>query len=318
MIAAEVIAMGDEMFDVVIVGGGAAGLNAALVLGRARRRVAVIDAGEPRNAPAAHMHGFITRDGMSPAAFLAAGRAEVTGYGVTLLADRVEELAAVPGRATPLFRFALASGATVQARRVIVATGLRDELPALPGLRERWGVDVLHCPYCHGYEVGDQRLGVVGSAAFPTHVALLLRQWSPDVTLFADVASLSTDDRRNVEARGVRLIDGEVKRVVHGPDGRLAGVDLGDGVPHPLDALFIPPVFVPNDALLTGLGCVRGPDGSVPVDAFGRTAVPGVSAAGNVVDFRAQVVAAAGQGSTAGIALNGDLIEEDVAAAVAG
>jgi len=135
-----------QIYDVVVVGGGAAGLSAALVLGRARRRVAVVDAGAPRNAPAAHMQGFLSRDGMSPADFLAAGRVEVTGYGVELVEDQVVGIEAG-------FIVRLAGGRVLKARRILVATGIRDELPEIPGVRERWGRDLLHCPYCHGWEV---------------------------------------------------------------------------------------------------------------------------------------------------------------------
>ena len=144
-------------FEVVIVGGGAAGLSAALVLGRARRRVAVIDAGEPRNAPAAHMQGFLSRDGMPPSELLAAGRAEVTGYGVEIINDRVVDI-------EPGFTVTLGNGHTLTARRILLATGVSDELPDIDGVWERWGKDLLHCPYCHGWEVRDQPLGVLGSS----------------------------------------------------------------------------------------------------------------------------------------------------------
>ena len=154
----EVIAMEERIYDVVVVGGGAAGLSAALVLGRARRRVAVVDAGAPRNAPAAHMQGFLSRDGMPPADLLAAGRAEVTGYGVALIEDQVVEIEAG-------FVVRLARGNALQGRRVLVATGVHDELPEIPGVRERWGRDLLHCPYCHGWEVRDQPIGVLGTPA---------------------------------------------------------------------------------------------------------------------------------------------------------
>ena len=163
-------------YDVVIVGGGAAGLSAALVLSRARRRVAVVDSGLPRNAPAAHMHGFLSRDGMPPRDLLAAGRAEVSGYGGDLIDDTVATV-------EPGFRVRLARGDTLETRRLLVATGLRDELPDIPGLRERFGRDVLHCPYCHGYEVRDQPLVVLGDAGH----ALIVRQWSPEVTFPASI-----------------------------------------------------------------------------------------------------------------------------------
>src|SRR4051812_28883861 len=148
-------------YDVAVIGGGAAGLSAALVLTRARRRVVVIDAGQPRNAPAAHLQGFLSRDGMSPADLLARGREEVAGYGGQLVGGTVT--AVRPGDRG--FQVTLADGSVLEARRLLVTTGLRDALPDIPGVRERWGRDLLHCPYCHGYEVRDQRLGVLGGSA---------------------------------------------------------------------------------------------------------------------------------------------------------
>src|SRR5688500_1864416 len=176
-----------DEFDVVVVGGGAAGLNAALVLARARRRVVVVDAGDPRNAPAAHMHGFLSRDGMSPAQLLEVGRAEVAAYGGELVADRV-------ARVDEGFTVHLAGGRALRARRVLVATGLRDELPDIPGLWERWARDVLHCPFCHGYEVRDRPLGVLGTL----HLGLLLPQWSGDVVFFPHRTALSADEREQL------------------------------------------------------------------------------------------------------------------------
>jgi thioredoxin reductase len=292
-------------YDVAVIGGGAAGLSAALVLTRARRRVVVIDAGEPRNAPAAHMQGFLSRDGTAPARLLEEGRAEVAGYGAEIVAERVERIEAG-------FAVHLASGRTLHARRVLVTTGLRDELPDVPGLRDRWARDVLHCPYCHGYEVRDRPLGVLGTL----HLGLLLPQWSADVVFFPHRTELSADERERLLARGVHIADGEVTGLAVDGDA-LRGVELADGRVVPREVLFVGPRFVPRDGLLAGLGCATGDDGWVRTDPTGRTSVPGVWAAGNVVDPRAQVVTAAGMGSAAAIALNADLVQEDVQRAVA-
>src|SRR5689334_19725548 len=164
--------MDHEQVDVAIIGGGPAGLSAALVLGRARRRVVVVDAGTPRNAPASHMQGFLSRDGTPPADLLRDARAEVRRYGVELVDDRVVD-------ATAGFALRLAGGRTLEARQVLLATGAVDDLPDLEGARERWGRDLLHCPYCHGWEVRDQAIGVLGSVEH----AHLLRQWTDDVVL---------------------------------------------------------------------------------------------------------------------------------------
>ena len=224
--------MKEDAYDVVVVGGGAAGLSAALVLGRARRRVAVIDAGAPRNAPATHMQGFFSRDGMLPADLLAEGRDEVTGYGVELVNDQV--LAIEPG-----FVVRVASGRTVTARRILMATGVGDELPDVPGVRQRWGKDLLHCPYCRGWEVRDQPLGVLGALPGSAQHALLVRQWSDDVVFFVHTYHLMPAEQRQMEARRIRVVPGEVARfvvVLYKNGGYLRGrakavVVLGDGLP---------------------------------------------------------------------------------------
>jgi thioredoxin reductase len=297
--------MESPSYDVVVVGGGAAGLNAALVLGRARRRVAVVDAGAPRNAPAAHMQGFLSRDGMSPADLLAAARVEVTGYGVELVEDQVVGI-------QDGFMVRLADSRELKARRILVATGVRDELPEIPGVRERWGRDLLHCPYCHGWEVRDQPLGVLGTQPGSVQHAQVIRQWSDDVAFFVHTYDLTSAEGVQLEARGVRIVRGEVARLVV-EDGRLTGVGLTDGRVIARTAVFIRPRNVPHaDGLLAGLRCAVDEAGFVIVDATGRTSTAGVWAAGNVVDPRAQVITAAGAGSAAAIAINADLVQEDV------
>ena len=279
-----------DTFDIAIVGGGPAGLSAALVLGRARRRVVVIDAGTPRNAPAAHMQGFLSRDGTPPGELLRAGRREVARYGVELVDDRVEDI-------TANFTLGLASGRTVHATQLLLATGATDALPDIDGVRERWGRDCLHCPYCHGWEVRDQAIGVIGSVEH----AHLLRQWSDDVILFPHTTPVA-------DAHGIEVVEGVIERlVVH--DDRLRGVQLSDGTFIARDALFIrPAVRAHADGLAATLGCDLREDGLLRVDPDGRTSVPGVWAAGNATDPRAQVITAAGEGSAVAIAINTELV----------
>lgn len=301
-----------DAHDVVVVGGGAAGLSAALVLGRARRRVAVIDAGEPRNAPAAHMQGFLSRDGLPPAELLAIGRAEVTGYGVELVDGRVAAVTAGDGS----FTVELADGTALVARRLLVATGLGDELPEVPGIRERWGRDLLHCPYCHGWEVRDQPLGVIGSVPGSVQHALLVRQWSGDVTFLAHAYDLGDDERMQLRACGIEVVEGAIARLVV-TDDRLTGVELADGRVVDRAAVFVRPGIRPHaDGLLPSLGCELDEGGFPVVDDTGRTSVAGVWAAGNAANPRAQVITAAGEGSAAAIALNADLLAEDVGRAL--
>jgi thioredoxin reductase len=255
------------------------------------------------------MHGFLSRDGMQPADLLAAGRAEVSGYGVDLIDDRVVGIDAG-------FVVRLAGGQVLNARRILVATGVRDELPDIPGVRERWGRDLLHCPYCHGWEVRDQPVGVLGTRPDAVQHALLVRQWSDDVVFFVHRLDLGSDELVRLEARGVRVVRGEVERLVVEAD-RLTGVALVDGRAIARAAVFIRPLNVPHaDGLLAGLGCDTDQAGFPVVDPTGRTSNAGVWAAGNVVDPRLQVITSAGAGSAAAIAINADLVQEDVGRAV--
>ncbi|WP_323102169.1 NAD(P)/FAD-dependent oxidoreductase [Intrasporangium sp. YIM S08009] len=299
--------------DVLVIGGGAAGLSAALVLSRARRDVVVVDSGAPRNAPAAHLQGFLSRDGMSPADLLEVGRREIAGYGATLVRGTVRELARCDGGG---FRASLTDGHRITARRVLVTTGLHDEVPDVPGLSERWARDVLHCPYCHGWEVRDRRLGVLWHGAATVRYAHIVRQWTPDLVLFVPEGLLTDEDRSRLVARAIGIVEGDVERLVI-EDDALHGVAMSDGRVVPRDALFVPPRFTPHADLLAGIGCGLDEHGWPTTGADGATTVPGVWVAGNVADPRAQVVTAAGQGSATAIAINNDLVDDDIRTAVA-
>ncbi len=300
-------------YDVIIIGGGAAGLSAGLVLSRARRKILVIDAGEPRNAPAAHMHGYLSRDGSVPAELLATGRAEVTRYGGEIVHGTVTGLVPDGPRG---FWAILSGGQRISSRRLLVTTGLTDELPDIPGLRDRWARDVLHCPYCHGHEVRDQRLGVIGGTPGAVRYAQIVRQWTGDALYFTPPDVLTATERAQLLARAIGVVEGAIDQLVIDEADQLRGVQMNDGCVIPLDALFAPPRFVPNNTLLVSLGCATDAQGWVTVDPTGRTSVSGVWAAGNVVDPRAQVITAAGAGSAAAIALNADLVDDDVQTAV--
>ncbi|MGW3288826.1 NAD(P)/FAD-dependent oxidoreductase [Streptomyces sp. NPDC001002] len=306
-----------DTYEVVVVGGGAAGLSAGLVLGRARRHTLVVDAGEPRNAPAAHMQGYLTRDGMSPAEFLATGREEIARYGVELVQDRAVDVARDDGD----FTVSLAGGRTVRARALVIATGLKDELPDIPGLAERYGRDVLHCPYCHGWEVRDQAFGVLATTPMSVHQALMVSQWSKDVTLFLhEIAedTLSDDDLRRLAAAGVKVVPGEVAGLVVADD-RLTGIQLANGTVHDRSVLFTAPRAIPQTDLLARLGAEmqETPFGTYPViDERGLTTVPGLWAAGNASGFAEQVINAASRGYRAGAAINGELLFADLDSAV--
>ncbi|MBT2365989.1 NAD(P)/FAD-dependent oxidoreductase [Streptomyces sp. ISL-10] len=307
-------------YDVVVVGGGAAGLSGALTLVRARRSVLVVDSGRPRNAPAGHVHGFLTQDGVPPAQLLAAGRDEVARYG----GEFVQGTAASAERLdSGGFRVTLDDASTVVAARLLVATGLVDELPDVPGVAERWGRDVLHCPYCHGWEVRDRAIGVLATGPLAAQQALVWRQWSKDVTLFLHTGPEPGDEEyEQLAAREIAVVDGRVTGLdvaAGDTDGRLRGVRLEGGRVVGCAALVVAPRFTARAGVLAGLGleavqqrrngAVIG--SCVPADESGATDVPGVWVAGNVTAGLDKVVGAAAAGVRAAVAINIDLISEE-------
>src|SRR5580693_8122635 len=309
----------NDNYDVVVIGGGAAGLAGAVALARSRRSVLVVDAGEPRNAPADHVHNFLTRDGTPPPEIYAAGRAEVARYGGHVQTARVTALSRDGDR------FAVQIGdQAVTARRLLAATGLRDELPDVPGLAERWGIDVLHCPYCHGWEVRDQRIGILATGPAAAHQALLFRQLSPHVTMLAHTPSeLTPEQQEQFGAVGIGVIEGPVTGI-EADDGGLTGVRLADGTRVSLDALIVAPRMTARAELLAPLGLAPAEvtmggqviGTQIEADPSGATSVPGVWVAGNLAAINAQVISSAAAGLTAGAVINADLAAEDARHAV--
>lgn len=308
-------------YDVIVVGGGAAGLAAALMLGRARRRVLVIDAGQPRNRFATHMHGVPGFEGVAPGEYLARVRAEVAAYGGEFIDGEVEraiehERETATGAAITVV---LRDGTELRARALIVATGLSDDLPEIPGLAERWGVSVLHCPYCHGWEVQDRRLGVLARSPMSLHQVQLVRQWSDRITLFsAELGALDEATAQRLRSRCIEIVASPVVGLVGDAGGALVGVRTADGAVTEIDAMFTFGTPRPHDGLLDGLGLDREdtPFGSfLAVDQMGRVGSRRIWAAGNVVDPSLNVPMAAGRGSFAGAAVNAALVEDEFDAA---
>jgi len=296
--------------DVVVVGGGAAGLSAALMLGRARRSVVVVDQGKPRNLKAPHMHGVLSRDGMSPVDFLEQGRAEARKYGVTFVEGEVTVIEpAVDG-------FVVRGLQDLRAKRVVVATGLVDVLPDIPGVSDLWGTSAVVCPYCDGWEVRDQALGVIATSPISRNQAQLLRQWTPNLTVFgAREAGIPDGELAGLEARGIVLAP-PAEKVSLGDDVVVATM-TGD--------VHVARVFVgarprPSDSLLMALGCATTDTiaGSyVDTEPGGQTSVAGVWAIGNVADSKALVSIAMGAGTLAATQINISLLEEEIAHAIA-
>lgn len=301
--------------DVIIIGAGAAGLSAALTLARARRTVTVVDAGRPRNAPADGVHGLLGLEGISPSELSARGRDEVLGYGGEIVDDEVVEVT----RSAEGFMVSLRNGDSIESRRLLVATGLVDELPEIPGVREQWGRGVLHCPYCHGWEVRDSRIGILVTNPMAVHKAFLFRQWSSQVMLFTGDHELSEDERLKLRALDIPVVDGGIDSLEI-VDDRLTGVRLSTGQVVEIDAAVVATPMVARAELFAGIGLepTEHPAGAfIETDTFGQTSAPGVWAAGNATDIGAQVSGAAAAGALAAQHINTDLIFKDLDRAAA-
>lgn len=302
--------------DVVVIGGGPAGLSGAKALARSLRSVVVADDDRPRNAAADGAHNVLGNEGIAPRELLAIGRRELEAYGGRVVAGRVVDARPVDGG----FEVALADGGVLTARRLLLAGGGTDELPDVPGLAARWGRDVLHCPYCHGYEVRGQAIGVLATSAVSVHSALMFSQLSQDVVLFAHGYSPTAEERATLTARGVRVVEGQVSGV-EVTDDRLSGVRLASGEVVAREALVVTPFVRARTDHLAGLDLpveeLRMGDlvlgTKIVAEPTGRTPVPGVWAAGNAVEPMAQVVGSMAAGLMAGAQLNMDLITEDAA-----
>ncbi len=293
--------------DAIIIGGSFAGLSAAMYVARARRSVCIVDAGSPRNRFAAHSHGFFAQDGSEPGAMLATARSQVAAYPTVSF---IQGEAIRAAREADGFSVRLASGEVLEGARLVLAFGISDELPAIPGLTERWGASVLHCPYCHGYEFSGRRLGVLNVSPMSLHQAMLIAEWGP-TTLYLngdsgpDPAALAT-----LRERGVRIEPAPV-RALHGAGARLSAIELADGRMSAVDALYLGPRTRLNSDLAQQLGCETDEGTWGPVirtDEQRMTTVPGVYAAGDITRSAHNVTWASADGVTAGLALHRSLV----------
>ena len=317
----------ERQCDVAVIGGSAAGLAAALQLARQRRSVIVIDTGTPRNAPAAHMHSYLGHEGIAPADFAAIAREEVRSYGVEVLDGRALDITRTGGSGSDEFCVELVGGHTITARRVLAATGLVDELPEIDGLTEHWGGLVIHCPFCHGYEVRDQRIVQIVTHPTGLHAATLFRQLSDHLTLVLH-AGVSADQPEldALRASGVRIIDARVVEMiaVGGDDGGGATLHLANGESIEADVVAVGTHMRPRVEAFASLGITAvahesglgsivatSPTGNVVLS--GGETLRGVYAAGNVTDLRQQVLQAAADGSWVGGIVGADLASDDLA-----
>lgn len=293
--------------DAIIIGGSFAGLAAATYIARGRRSVCIVDTGSPRNRFAEHSHGFLGQDGSEPGRILATARAQVAAYPTATFLEGEAVSASMEPEG---FAVRLATGEVLAGTKLVLAFGISDELPAIPGLAERWGKSVLHCPYCHGYEVSGQRLGVLHVSPKSVHQALLISEWGP-TTFYLDGAPAPDDaSLAELERRGVAIEPAPV-RALHGAGGQLSAVELADGRMSDLDALYLGPRTRLNSGIAQQLGCEleEGPFGPfLRTDGDKRTTVPGVYAAGDITRAAHNVTWAAADGVTAGVALHRSLV----------
>lgn len=299
-----------EQVDVAVVGGGPAGLSAALMLARCRRRVVVVDAGEQRNRQAHALHGYLTRDGSAPADLLRLARAELGRYPTTeLRTGTATEVSGGKGG----FEVRISGGPAVRARRVLLATGVTDVVPRIEGLAELFGRSVHHCPHCDGYEYADRQIGVYGQGPSRVKEAIAMLAWSDDVVLLTDGRPLTSMDRSECADLGVTVRDEPIVRL-EGQDGRLERVVFAHGEPLARATLFLTVGQREQCALAAKLGCEFNADGVVVTDEHSMTSVPGIYVAGDASVGEQFIVVAAAEGATAATKIHASLWEEDLVA----
>jgi thioredoxin reductase len=296
-----------EHYDVIVVGGSFAGVSAAMQLARARRRVLLIDAGRPRNRFASHAHGFFGQDGVPPAQIVATATTQLLKYPTV---TRVKGEARRAYREAGSFYVELADGSQSCAKRLILATGIRDKVPALPGLEARWGISVLHCPYCHGYEVGDRRLGVLATHSLSIHQAILIPDWGPTTWFTQGIVEPNAEEAALLQARQVSIERTPVAEVL-GNAPTIDALRLVDGRVIPIEALFVGAQTEMTSDLAEQLGCAfdEGPLGPlIRVDGLKETSIPGVFAAGDASTAMTNATFASASGVMAGISAHRSLI----------
>ncbi|MFW9179674.1 NAD(P)/FAD-dependent oxidoreductase [Corynebacterium amycolatum] len=294
-------------FDVLIVGGGAAGTAAGINLARANRNVCIIDDGNPRNRFSEHAHGILGADAVNPLELLTRGHQEFISFGGTITRGHVKKLTKKPNGT---WTAELSNEMGVSASNVLVATGITDDLPQVPGLSELWGKRVFHCPYCHGYEIQGKNIAIVGgkNPEFTYRISCLLTKWARSVTLFLNGMELPTSQYKQLNVCGVSIVTASVESVVAVPDdNESVEISSHEGRTR-FEACFTGPRFIPNDDLLRQAGCAVS-NGWVKVES-GKTSEPGIWAVGNVVSSPDQVSQAVGAGAAVAIAIDQAMFDD--------
>lgn len=293
-----------KTIDAVIVGGSYAGLAAGMTLGRSMREVLIIDSGKPCNAQTPHAHNFLTQDGNTPSRIAALGREQVLAYPtVQFITDEVLD---VTGEDLD-FQIKTASGQRIAAKKVLFATGIKDQLPDIDGLAACWGISVIHCPYCHGYEYRSEPTGLLMNGEMAFEKARMIHHWTNQLTLFTNGESTIGDAERQLTEMGIVIVETPLQKIVH-TDGYLNQVVLTDGNKVALQALYAHAPFIQHNSLPEKLGCALSESGHIKVDVFQKTTVPGIYAAGDNVTMLRSVATAVASGTSAGAFINHALI----------
>jgi len=297
-----------QNFEVIIIGGSYAGLSAAMSLGRALRKVLVIDSGQPCNRQTPHSHNFLTQDGQKPAEIANIALAQLAQYETV----QIHKGLAINGAKTENgFLVDTQAGDTFYAKKLIFATGIKDTMPAINGFAECWGISVIHCPYCHGYEVRGQKTGIFANGEAAAHYAQLINNWTKDLRVFTNGEStLTTEQHDKLKSHGIDLVEKTIDSIVH-TDGRIEKIVFSDGSEQPLDALYSRPAFVQHSAIPESLGCELTEQGLLKVDGFQKTNVAGVFACGDNSNPMRSVAMAVASGSMTGAMVNHELISEE-------
>jgi thioredoxin reductase len=303
--------MYNNEFDVVIVGGGSAGLSAALVLGRSLRKVLVCDNGEPRNSPSHSMHSFLSRDGTDPLDLLRIARDQLKPYNTVKI--RNIGVKQVNQNDKGFFDIEFVDSTRVVSKKILLCTGIVDELPNIQGFSELWGKAVLHCPYCHGWEVRGKPLAIYGKGQDGFSLTLLISNWSNNLVLCSNgPADLEEKDRKILALKRIEIYEQNIDRLEYSSVDKLDRIIFGDGSSLKKEALFIRPTQRQRSFLPTQLGCMMTESDKIKIDETGRTTVLGVYAAGDAVRTRQQVIMAASDGANAAITINQDMVDEDI------
>jgi thioredoxin reductase len=298
----------DNNYDVIIIGGSYAGLQAAMTLGRALRRVLVIDSGKPCNRQTPKSHNFLTQDGETPSSIIQKAQEQLTVYNtVSIVNDTVTETINVDN----VFRISTIFGLQFTSRKVLFATGIKDIMPAIEGFAACWGISVIHCPYCHGYEVHHQYTGVLANGDTAYEYAKLINNWTHKLTVFTNGPStLNSQQEQMLRAKNIEVVDARIQEIGHNK-GQMKYLMFNDGSQQPLSALYARVPFEQHSRLPVYMGCEVTDNGLLKVDSLGKTNIYGLYAAGDNASLMRSVAGAVAAGMAAGAAINKELIEDD-------